>query len=767
MHWNRPSKTAFAATTLVCVLIVLRATAAANVSSGPTLHVVAAFEARNRVQYSRVLQKTLNDINDDPGYPFRLVGITIGVAGDAQPRTSRAPPNNVANEQLMNVDASIPDAVKDLCNVLDDNNVTVVLVLAMAEETTSFAAALVGGYSGVPVLGFPPQGTIYAHNSYKDLNPYFQAMSPSIENLAEAMAAFLLANVWLTPTLVTDDTEPSRVLSMVLARHLNQTEPHTVVLPVALGGNKSEQVADMLGYVVRQRGRVVVLHCEASLASLIFEHAATLGMLSGDYVWLITGGAVEAHPPVVPTGSLALRLRRPARTKQLVRAAARTFASAMREVWYDYAAIQSIVAKWYNCWYPPDQPLRELSSLIARKLKAATTAAVSGRLRFGGFSGNKAETALQATFDILNLVSQDGGYGIWRCVGNITGGNRITLDAVVWPGGSVVGPTATSRACLRVVTALAPPFVMAVDIQPNGACIRGVPCLRLASKGNGWKNGVDLAAIVAPFEASIRTGVTGSAWAALSAASDAYNVSCCSGFAVDLLVMVARDGEFDYVLYVVADGKFGAKVRGPGGQEQWNGVIGDVISGAAHLAVAPLSATHDRNRRVDFSVPFFYSGVSYLASTKPRQVGASRSSTNCNSEKFMKDGLATWRFVCRGWGDRKGAIAGLLVTIQLGTLGMHFRRFKCNCCSSCNLRMAQSVRIEPVGTPKDQKFQFGVSAVGYVVSSIFALGGVQSTKVVAQQGPHQSLGLFQRHFPSQLYSEYRSSICRIFWRDGG
>lgn len=40
----------------------------------------------------------------------------------------------------------------------------------------------------------------------------------------------------------------------------------------------------------------------------------------------------------------------------------------------------------------------------------------------------------------------------------------------------------------RVVTALAPPFVMESDLDEDGLCLRGLPCHRPASSGNLYYN---------------------------------------------------------------------------------------------------------------------------------------------------------------------------------------------------------------------------------------------------------------------------------------
>lgn len=85
-------------------------------------------------------------------------------------------------------------------------------------------------------------------------------------------------------------------------------------------------------------------------------------------------------------------------------------------------------------------------------------------------------------------------------------GRNVHLDTIVWPGGDIVvsgnelktcifnlnlilivirftGLSARARSVFRVVTALAPPFVMESELDEDGLCLRGLPCHRLSTTG--------------------------------------------------------------------------------------------------------------------------------------------------------------------------------------------------------------------------------------------------------------------------------------------
>lgn len=54
-------------------------------------------------------------------------------------------------------------------------------------------------------------------------------------------------------------------------------------------------------------------------------------------------------------------------------------------------------------------------------------------------------------------------------------GRTVHLDTIVWPGGGIVvaGLSSQARSVFRVVTALAPPFVMESGLDEDGQCLRG------------------------------------------------------------------------------------------------------------------------------------------------------------------------------------------------------------------------------------------------------------------------------------------------------
>ncbi|RWS08463.1 glutamate receptor ionotropic: NMDA 3A-like protein, partial [Dinothrombium tinctorium] len=199
-------------------------------------------------------------------------------------------------------------------------------------------------------------------------------------------------------------------------------------------------------------------------------------------------------------------------------------------------------------------------------------------------------------FNLLNLVPVNGGlHKEWKFIGNISRVNS-SLNAIRFisgpTGDRTVGPRVPAKHHFRVVSGIAPPFVQHSTKLENGTCLTGNPCLKVNTS-----QPEELVAIFTDFNSEIRffEGKT-------------YIVMCCAGIAIDLLNAVSNDLDFSYDLYLVADGLFGVPRN-----NQWDGITADLVSGAAHLTFTAFSISSSRVKVIDYSVPFYYSGVSCLS----------------------------------------------------------------------------------------------------------------------------------------------------------
>ncbi|XP_044743459.1 uncharacterized protein LOC123305723 isoform X2 [Chrysoperla carnea] len=224
---------------------------------------------------------------------------------------------------------------------------------------------------------------------------------------------------------------------------------------------------------------------------------------------------------------------------------------------------------------------------------------------------------------------------------------------------------------------------MESELDEDGQCLRGLPCHRVLTsdkdnltlvfnemetherleeeedENSGSTNPFDFRHSSTPNDYIDKNGF-------LPFQRYKYRTNCCYGLAMDLLENIAQELEFDFRLYIVADGLFGTQIRTKKskrdlsiltkkslksryfrdgiykhfGKEfrqsiddfeddendedydntnvKWNGIVGDLVSGAAHMSFAALSVSSIRSEVIDFSAPFFFSGVSFLAAPQQK-----------------------------------------------------------------------------------------------------------------------------------------------------
>ncbi|XP_004417279.1 PREDICTED: glutamate receptor ionotropic, kainate 4 [Odobenus rosmarus divergens] len=80
------------------------------------------------------------------------------------------------------------------------------------------------------------------------------------------------------------------------------------------------------------------------------------------------------------------------------------------------------------------------------------------------------------------------------------------------------------------------------------------------------------------------------------------------GFCVDMLKELAEILRFNYKIRLVGDGVYGV----PEANGTWTGMVGELITRKADLAVAGLTITAEREKVIDFSKPFMTLGISIL-----------------------------------------------------------------------------------------------------------------------------------------------------------
>ncbi|XP_064865997.1 glutamate receptor ionotropic, NMDA 3B-like [Oncorhynchus nerka] len=171
-----------------------------------------------------------------------------------------------------------------------------------------------------------------------------------------------------------------------------------------------------------------------------------------------------------------------------------------------------------------------------------------------------------------------------------------------WPGGGpgrrgggrwrAGSPVAGSR--VRVVTLVEHPFVFTREVDEDGNCPAGQYCL------DAGTNSSDM------LERYFSERATGN-----STFLPTDYGKCCYGYCIDLLEKMSEDMHFEYDLYIVGDGKYGASKSG-----RWTGLVGDLLNGVADMAVTSFSINSVRSRVIDFTSPFFSTSLGILVRSK-------------------------------------------------------------------------------------------------------------------------------------------------------
>ncbi|XP_063085274.1 glutamate receptor ionotropic, NMDA 3B isoform X2 [Cavia porcellus] len=189
-------------------------------------------------------------------------------------------------------------------------------------------------------------------------------------------------------------------------------------------------------------------------------------------------------------------------------------------------------------------------------------------------------------FRLWSLRQDPRGAPAWATVGNWRDG-RLDLEPGTVPARPLPLPGTRARSKLRVVTLIEHPFVFAREPDEDGQCPAGHLCL-----DPGTNNSATLDSMFAAL-------ANGSAPRALR--------KCCYGYCMDLLARLAEDAPFDFELYIVGDGKYGALRDG-----RWTGLVGDLLAGTAHMAVTSFSINSARSRVMDFTSPFFSTSLGIM-----------------------------------------------------------------------------------------------------------------------------------------------------------
>ncbi|KAM5237886.1 glutamate receptor ionotropic, NMDA 3B [Ctenodactylus gundi] len=404
-----------------------------------------------------------------------------------------------------------------------------------------------------------------------------------LETLLDVLVSVLRAHAWEDVNLALCRVrDPSGLVALWTSR---AGRAPSLVLDLSRpdpGGARLETRLAALGMPVGDDALVpvaVLLGCDATQAQRVLE------VVPPGPQWLLgTPLPPEALPVAtagLPPGMLALgEVARPpleATIHDAVELVAQAVSSAAH-----VQPEKALLPATANCDDPQPAGPEASGHFLARFLANTSFQGLTGPVWVTAAS----QVHVSRRFKVWSLRQDPLGTPTWATVGSWRDGH-LDLE----PGGAVVRPppplVPQARPRLRVVTLVEHPFVFVRETDEDGQCPAGQLCLDPGTN--------DSAALDALFGAL----ANGSAPRALR--------KCCYGYCIDLLEQLAEDARFDFQLYIVGDGKYGALRDG-----RWSGLVGDLLAGRAHMAVTSFSINSARSRVVDFTSPFFSTSLGIL-----------------------------------------------------------------------------------------------------------------------------------------------------------
>ncbi|XP_056151395.1 glutamate receptor ionotropic, NMDA 3A-like [Lampris incognitus] len=287
----------------------------------------------------------------------------------------------------------------------------------------------------------------------------------------------------------------------------------------------------------------------------------------------------------------------------------------------DLALIQNMV----NCYDKPNR--HELPSSGQYLARFLSNTSFTGATGFVQVDANLSRVLSSQLFHVWSLKRGALGQPAWVTVGQWTRG-RLDLEGGVlglggglWFGGSLGhGQGAGVRGGdgqgdggsggrwrpglsleghrLRVVTLVEHPFVFTREVDEEGLCPAGQLCLDPRTNRSDVLQNL--------FNQLHSPNTTAADWEGDDLPEDLRK--CCYGYCIDLLEKLAEDMGFAFDLYIVGDGKYGAL----SGSGRWTGLVGDLLSGTADMAVTSFSINSARSRVIDFTSPFYSTSLGIL-----------------------------------------------------------------------------------------------------------------------------------------------------------
>ncbi|XP_078496279.1 glutamate receptor ionotropic, NMDA 2B [Lissotriton helveticus] len=477
----------------------------------------------------------------------------------------------VPRVELVKMNETDPKSIiTRICDLMSDKKIQGVV---FGDDTDQEAIAqildFISAQTLTPILGIHGGSSMIMAD--KEESSMFFQFGPSIEQQASVMLNIMEEYDWYIFSIVTTyfpgyQDFVNKIRSTIENSFVGWELEEVIVLDMSLDDGDSK----IQNQLKKLQSPVILLYCTKEEATYIFEVAHSVGLTGYGYTWIVpslVAGDTDTVPAEFPTGLISVSYDEwdydlPARVRDGI-AIITTAASTMR------SEHKFIPAPRSSCFNTQEKRIYQ-SNMLNRYLINVT---FEGRNLSFSEDGYQMHPKL-----VIILLSKERK---WERVGKYKD-RGLQMKYYVWPRFDLY-PDSEEREDdhLSIVTLEEAPFVIVEDVDPlSGTCMRNtVPCRKQIRLENRTEEGGN------------------------------YIKRCCKGFCIDILKKIAKNVKFTYDLYLVTNGKHGKKINGT-----WNGLVGEVVTKRAYMAVGSLTINEERSEVIDFSVPFIETGISVMVS---------------------------------------------------------------------------------------------------------------------------------------------------------
>ncbi|XP_055516395.1 glutamate receptor ionotropic, NMDA 1a isoform X7 [Leucoraja erinacea] len=464
-----------------------------------------------------------------------------------------------------------------VCEDLISSQVYAILVShppGPSDHLTPTPVSYTAGFYRIPVIGLTTRMSIY---SDKSIHLSFLRTVPPYSHQAQAWFEMMRRFRWGHIILVVSNDHEGRATQKKLETLLEEKESKAEKILQFEPGTTN--MTSMLLEAKDLEARVIILSANEDDAVTMYKTATLLNMTGPGYVWLVgereISGRAMQH---VPEGVIGLQLIDGKNETAHIHDAVGIVAQSIHELF-----------EKENITDPPkgcvgNTNIWKTGPLFKRVLLSTKyPEGFTGQVEFNDEGDRK--------FSNYSIVNVQKGKLVQ--IGVYNGTNVLLNDKkIIWPGSELNTPKGFQMSTrLKIVSIYQEPFVYVKPTTAEGTCqeeftIHGDPIKKVICTG---------------------PNATVPGWPIVP--------QCCYGFCIDLLIKLASTPtlNFTYEVHLVEDGKFGTQERvNNSNKKEWNGMMGELLSGLGDMIVAPLTINNERAQYIEFSKPYKYQGLTIL-----------------------------------------------------------------------------------------------------------------------------------------------------------